>query len=358
MMYCIECGAETKLYKNLCRNCFSKSTSFSSVSKYCNATICPTCNAMLRSKQWLPFDEFEEAVEKAVLDKIKIDPSIKTSNIDIGLQFDTKHLANAEITAKLNYEDLTLTESNKCEVRIKYEQCDVCSKMSAQYYSAIIQIRAEERALTEKEIDRCLDLVGAQIETSQTSDKSIFISKVEKIHGGYDIYLSHQNIAKSIAKNLVATYGGIMNSSSSMAGQKDGKEIFRMTYLVRLPKYQLGDVVKIEDKIVLVFGITNKKLDLIDLSNWLKFSQTPKRLKTIKIIANKSDYRKAQIISGTHNEFQVLDLSNYKTYDVPIPEHFQYYDKSNSEKKIPEEIYILNYENNIFLIPLIIEKNK
>jgi nonsense-mediated mRNA decay protein 3 len=289
------------------------------------------------------------------VDFVNVDSEIMHSNIAINFNLEDKHIATAKIICKFRYEDLMLTEQHSSEIRIKYEQCKVCSKIAASYYDAIIQIRSDERPLSDDEVETCLDIVEDQMEKHQENDKSIFISKIEKLHGGFDFYISNQNVAKSIVKKLQNALGGTVTSSSSQAGQKDGKEIFKMTYLLRLAKYQKGDVVEMDGKIVLVENISSQKVELIELSSWWKFNTATKRIKKTKILAHKGDYRKGQIISQSDKELQLLDLENYKTFDVLKPEHFQKYSKGVMVDDKSAEIYFIYLNDELIIIPLKIQ---
>jgi nonsense-mediated mRNA decay protein 3 len=350
-MICIQCGKESKLYQNLCSECFASKNSFSSVPNYCDITICPTCNALLKSRQWISIDDFEDAVKTGTAECVEIDPTVKTSNVDIDLDFVSRNIAKAKLTIKMPYDDLTLIEDHDSEVRIKFEQCGNCSKIAANYYTAIIQLRAEGRDVSERETDNCLELVDRQVGSAQKSDQSIFISKLEKRHGGYDIYLSNQSIAKSIAKSLISTFGGTITSSNSLVGQKDGQEIYKMTYLVRLPVYQVGDIAEIDSRIVIIKGFSHLKIELVDLINWNTFKLNPNRIKRIKILEKLDDHVKGQIISRTENEFQVLDLDSYKTHYARIPDNYNEF--TSGEKTITEEdeIYIFFHDENCYIIP-------
>lgn len=352
-MICIKCGTESKLYRNLCSNCFKKTYSFSSVPELINISICPSCNARLKSKHWEDSSSFVSAVKDSISDLVKIENDISDSFLDIKTEILDSHNIKAIIDCRINFDDLEFSENHHAKARIKYEQCDVCSKMAASYYTAIIQIRGDKRELMEEEVNRCFDIVEDAIGKIQNEDKSTFVSKIEKPRGGYDIYLSDQNTAKNIARLLHSNFGGTMTTSSSLVGQKDGKETYRMTYLVRFPSYRDGDIIDFDRNIFFILKVTNKKIDLFDLKNWLKSNITVKKMKDFKIIGNKNDFKKGQVISESKSEFQLLDLENYKTYDIVKPERFSDFEELADKEDDTKEIFFIIIDDDIYIIPTI-----
>jgi nonsense-mediated mRNA decay protein 3 len=353
-MNCIKCGSETKLYENLCSNCFVEDNKFSSLPGVINVTLCPTCNARLKSRHWESSSSIEESIELTVEDHIKLDPKIGYSHNQIEQVMRDRHITDVMVECDFHFDDLPIKENHKSEVRLKFEQCDICSKIAASYFTSIIQVRADERTLTDTEIDEILDRIGGEVERLEMQDRSVFISKVENMHGGFDIYISKQSAARQIIKTLLSRYGGTTSSSPSLVGQKDGKDIHRITFLIRLPKYQHHDVVNIDGKLFLIRRISSRKLDVIDLFSWEKTSLSSKNLKRLKVLAKKADLHEAQIVSMTASELQVLDTRSYKTYDVMIPKNYSDIISGSVVDLSEIKIYIIfNEDEEPVLIPSI-----
>jgi nonsense-mediated mRNA decay protein 3 len=51
-------------------------------------------------------------------------------------------------------------------------------------------------------------------------------------------------LAKGLARDLAGAFGGTVAASPKLFGQKQGREVYRVTALVRLPAFQAGDVVR------------------------------------------------------------------------------------------------------------------
>jgi nonsense-mediated mRNA decay protein 3 len=105
-------------------------------------------------------------------------------------------------------------------LKITHKTCDECFKKSAGYYEAVVQLRGNA-ARVEKEMGRIDKFMQG---------RNAFVTKVEKLEGGYDIYVS--------SKGLISEY--IMQrklkakKSFTLYGVREGKQIYRNTYFLRL----------------------------------------------------------------------------------------------------------------------------
>src|SRR5437660_494332 len=53
-----------------------------------------------------------------------------------------------------------------------------------------------------------------------------------------------RELAKGLAREIAGSFGGTVSASPKLFGQKQGKEVYRVTALVRLAAFQKGDVVR------------------------------------------------------------------------------------------------------------------
>src|SRR5207302_463181 len=84
--------------------------------------------------------------------------------------------------------------------------------------------------------------VAARVDRSEGA--ATFVSRIEEVHGGLDFYVSTNALAKGLARDIAGSFGGIVSASPKLFGQKQGKEVYRVTALVRLAAFQKGDVVR------------------------------------------------------------------------------------------------------------------
>src|SRR2546426_1172570 len=99
-----------------------------------------------------------------------------------------------------------------------------------------------DRDLTPQEIRGVRTFVLARVDRS--GDAGAFISRIEDVHGGLDFYLSTNALGKTLAREVSESFGGSVSSSPKLFGQKEGREVYRVTSLVRLSAFHVGDVVR------------------------------------------------------------------------------------------------------------------
>ena len=118
-----------------------------------------------------------------------------------------------------------------------------------EYYEAILQLRE-----CGKEVEHFVqDEIGRE---------GAHIAKVKPVRGGLDYYLADKNFTKSLGKKLVERFGGEYKVTASLWGQKDGKEIYRITVLFRCFRFRKGDLVEYEGKKYLIKMMGEKEIML------------------------------------------------------------------------------------------------
>ena len=94
------------------------------------------------------------------------------------------------------------------------------------YYEAIIQLRPFD--------EEVLNFINKQI----SERKDVFISKIEKLKTGVDLYLSSQRFAIALGKKLKKSFGGEIKITRKLhtVSKKTGKRVYRVTVLFRKEK--------------------------------------------------------------------------------------------------------------------------
>jgi nonsense-mediated mRNA decay protein 3 len=97
--------------------------------------------------------------------------------------------------------------------------CTECGRAGTQYFEAIIQLRGEG-----KKVSRMADMVMEKLE------EKTFIPKIVELKEGLDVYVGSRN--ESIA--ALNAFGLPYVRTEKLAGQKEGRRLYRTTLLVRL----------------------------------------------------------------------------------------------------------------------------
>lgn len=115
------------------------------------------------------------------------------------------------------------------------------------YYQGILQLRDVN--------DEILDFVGNQIKKRN----DVAVTRTVKYANGVDLYLTSQRFIKALGKKLRESFGGQLKISSKLhTKNRQGRELYRVNALFRLPKYKAGDVVSIRGDEVKLISIGGK----------------------------------------------------------------------------------------------------
>jgi nonsense-mediated mRNA decay protein 3 len=340
-MICIECGKKAELYNNLCADCFRAKKQFIDVPNIVDVKLCNHCGARERGKQWLDVESIESAVEASLIDKIKLNDDVESSNFKFQFEYEDENNLKVILNSTLWIKGLKIEDDYEIKVRLKHSVCNRCSKIAGDYYEAILQIRAEDRELDPEEIDTSVDLVETEVNTMQVNDRSVFISKYEKIHGGLDFYVGSTQGCRNLAKLIAVKFGGKISSHPSFAGHKDGHGIYRTTFLVKLPKFRKNDFIEVEGKIIKILEYKTTKIPVIDLITGIKIFIKPKDIQNGKLIGRDEIIQDAVVVAESKKELQILDPDTYKTIDVIKPRNF---------KLKGDSVRIVKYKGSIFLL--------
>ncbi len=86
------------------------------------------------------------------------------------------------------------------------------------------------------------------------------ISDVEFVDNGVDYYVRDKGEARKVGRNVRSRFGGEFDLSSTLytKDHQTSKEVYRDTVLVRIPNFSLGDVVRVDDKLIRITGMGKK----------------------------------------------------------------------------------------------------
>lgn len=341
-MYCIKCGKKSKLYENLCESCFLERNNYFKVPKVIKIKICNLCLARFKSKHWEEVASDREAIIDEINDQIRFHDGFKNPNVNIELTPYKTNNVKAKINLNAKIDDLEINGYLETDVRINYTTCSRCSRISGSYFEAIIQVRAANRSLEDNEHKKVKEIVEHHLTTSKKTKENAFLTKIEYLHGGVDFYLGSATIAKQISKKLIKEFSGKLKESSTLVGRKEGRDINRVTFSVRISEYKLGDFIEINNQIYQVQKLLQKHAICINLKTGQKSKLDQRNLVNATTLGGKELIFEAVVIIESEKEVQVLDPENFKTIDLVKPKEF---------KVKSETVKIFKNEEQIFLLP-------
>jgi len=341
-MFCVECGKEGETYDGLCAECHLRRRRFVSLPEVLDVQVCGECFAVRIGKKWIDALSIEKAVQMGLEDALVKDKSVGEAHLKVKLTERDVRNHLAEVDVEFRSGNFSASKSFKVNIRLKKDTCQRCGKKSGHYYEAIIQLRGPPEDFGPSRLEAAREIIVSKVEKLGGQSRSIFISREERIHGGYDFYLSSNPTAKAIARDLTRIFGASSKTSNSLAGKKDGQDLVRMTYLVRIPDYEPGDVFSMGGKYYLLRSLEGGSLSFTDLETWQESSMALGRLPEFEVLDRKSHVRQADIISDTGSELQVLDPETLKPADVVKPKRFV---------STGQSVSILKTKRGILLVP-------
>jgi nonsense-mediated mRNA decay protein 3 len=317
-MFCVECGKEDKLYKGLCSECFLKKRTFLKIPKNIDVEVCAHCGLRKKGKGWVS-DENKDTIEEVILENVNGDPEVSDFDAHINSEYEDENNVNVKVMTHAKVQDLKVEEYHNVKIRFKKTVCDECSKQQGGYWEAKVQVRAAKKGLLEEDKERAFDLVDLMVAERERKDKDAFITKIEEIHSGLDFYLGSKSLGKAIAKKLASEFGGHVKESAQLMGRKDGKDIYRMTYSVRLSDFRVSEFILLDEQVFRVRKLSSDGILLRALESHKDMWFSPTDLQKAKHIGGSEIIKDMVVVSKGENEIQVLDPDNLRTVDVLLP---------------------------------------
>jgi nonsense-mediated mRNA decay protein 3 len=339
-MFCVECGIEGEIYKDgVCIKCYLKNKRFSKGPEILDLPVCVHCQGYKYKNTWTN-DLLDDILRRIIKNNFEISKELQ--NIDIKIDFnETPRGLECTVYISGLIQEKEINEEHELLVRLRKTVCEVCSRQFGGYHEAIIQVRTERRKFSKEEIADMQQTVETMIENMQDKgNRTLFIADIAEEHGGLDFYISDKNAAFNISKMLLDKYGGFIKQSATNTGMKDSKQIYKMTYLVRIPPYKKGDFIQINDDYYLIKNLRANKIKLINLSTWGESSTDIKNLEKARIHGGQDLLKEMIVVSQTKNELQLMDEKTYKIHIVEKPKEIEYKTKKIHVIKIDDLLFV------------------
>lgn len=240
-MKCVVCGKEIA-HGHICGKCLAEREKIAKVDSF-EIIICPRCGFIRTEGTWKMIN-LEDAIRESIISSLYVFENFNVKEVLIDLQ--SKLLI---LKGQLYGDDIDLQVP--FTYKIKRITCQRCSREAGGYYEAILQLRAENRKLRIQEVQVAKRVIKEVLEKEIENEKA-FLTKVEERKEGIDFYFGSRDIGRKVSKIVAKELGGKITESKKLSGRTDGRDMYRFTYLVRLPSYENGDVVLKDGKFCVV----------------------------------------------------------------------------------------------------------
>lgn len=236
--FCVVCGREdVPVTDGLCTDCFAKRHALVGVVPNPTVVICPTCGARLVGAHWecsggstllgsedlVPFlrPNDEVGIRRIRWDETGANPLVRSLTGELDVRF-----RGTERTV-----GVTL------EVKIQHRTCTECSRRAGHYFTAVIQLRGLEERLKEpsRTLRDRLARVWDALEPEARGEWRQALSWREEKPEGWNVYFKDTLAARGMARWMKTRLGAELKESATLYGRKDGHDIYRVTFCLRIP---------------------------------------------------------------------------------------------------------------------------
>ena len=316
--FCPKCGKPSET-EGLCRECLIGNTPWFTCDTRVTSVHCPSCGAIKQVNTWTDNTRSREDLGPEIAkEAVHFHTDVKKPEISGSIEDLTVNRSRASLVVKGTLYKKPVEGTCSTEIIWHKEQCDRCNRISGSYYEGIVQVRAEGRIPSTHEIQMSASIAQQIEDTLQSGGERLsFISDMNEIHDGIDIIIGSQHIGLLISQRIVANLGGRYTTHPKLVGEKNGRQLFRITYSVRLPRYQKHDVVAAGKRYYEVDRIEAHHVRATDLRDGTAKSVREEDI--IRLVGNSRNAESALVVYADTTGIGILDPVSSRTVDLAAP---------------------------------------
>jgi nonsense-mediated mRNA decay protein 3 len=313
--FCPKCGKATGK-EGLCTECRISTTPWFVCDRRVTSVHCPSCGAVRQVNTWTDthLDRADLAPELAKT-AVHFHRDVRKPSMVVTVEDNNPNRSTATIALKGFLHNTPLEATCTVEIIWRKEQCDRCNRISGSYYEGIVQVRADGRLPSIFELQMAAG-IAQQVEDSLQAggERLSFIADTHETREGLDITVGSQNIGTRISQGIIAQLGGRFTTHPKLVGEKNGRQLYRITYSVRLPRFQKQDVVFSRGRYLEVTRIESSHIKARDLAEGV---QTTVREEDIeRLVGNLRDALSALVVFADSTTLGVLDPETCQTKEL------------------------------------------
>jgi nonsense-mediated mRNA decay protein 3 len=311
--FCPKCGGPTR--EGLCPRCMVDATQWLICEPRVDQVTCPSCGSLRQGSTWTDVEQDPaEMAAQLAIGAVHVHEEVRDLHIEIETRDPSPNRTVATIHVRGVLYGLEVEDTCRVEIAWKKEQCDRCSRYSGGYYEGILQVRAAQRKPDVYELEKAAEIAHtSEDELQSAGDRLSFVLKVDEHRDGIDIFVGSHHLADLVSRSIVHELGGKYSTHPKLVGEKDGKKLYRVTYAIRLPCYQKGDVVLIGKRYYEIREMDKNQMRVFDLKDGI--SRTMKEDCSNRPIGNVRDAANCLCAYIDGKTAGVLDPDTYTTQE-------------------------------------------
>lgn len=213
--------------------------------------VCSQCGAVHRGNRWVDVGarDYTDVAVEVVTEALGVHVDAQNVSWTVDPEQVDQNTIRMHCLFMGTIRGTPIEEEVIVPVYIARETCQRCGRIAGDYYASVVQVRATDRQPTETELDRAAEIAADYVaEREADGDREAFITDVNRRADGMDVKLSTNALGQTVARRIVRELGGTVSSSETLVTEdEDGNEVYRVTFLARLPPFKPGDVITVDD---------------------------------------------------------------------------------------------------------------
>jgi nonsense-mediated mRNA decay protein 3 len=316
--FCPKCGKPSEA-EGLCRECRIGDTPWFTCDQRVKHVQCPSCGATKLVNTWTDNERGKDELgQELARSAVHFHKDVKMPVIEGRVDDITLNRSRATMTVRGTLYKTPVEGACSTEIIWHKEQCDRCNRISGSYYEGVVQVRAEGRIPSTFELETSAQ-IAQQIEDSLQAggERLSFINDMNIIHDGIDIIIGSQHIGMLICKGIVAQLGGRYTTHPKLVGEKNGRQLYRITYSMRLPRFQKHDVILAKHRYYEIERIESQNVRVFDLRDGN--GRSVRQDDVERIIGNARSAEQALVAFADTGLVGILDPVSCRTVELPLP---------------------------------------
>lgn len=317
------------LVDNMCWDCYRARNRLISAPRDLVMEFCSVCGSYKFHGTWVMSNRVEDALLASAMDFVE--KYVKLNGVGVFSVSEARRISRGKISVlirahgSVNVNIPDYDEELWVEISIKRTVCPKCSRLASGTFSSIVQVRADDRMLSDREI-KCIDEIVRNIISKEFGGSGFPLNyKVEHVRGGLDYKFDSFRLARKVADGIRMSFGAFVKESHKVIGfnGSKGSRISRLSISVRLPKFTFGDVLNFNGRILRYDGFKSGKFSFYDLNSDSHFSVNYKDVWSKKIdILYRWDELPEGLVEFISDDFIKISNSLGEIFQVSKPVAF------------------------------------
>lgn len=334
----------------LCDACYFEDFELVDAPDRIEVRVCSQCGALHRGKRWVDVgarDYTDIAVDETAE---RLSVHVDAEDVDWGVEPEQVDQNTIRMHCLFTgvIRETPLSEEVTVPVYVSRETCERCGRIAGDYYAAIVQVRGTERTPTPEENDRAKEIAEDYIaEREATGDRNAFITETTETKDGVNMKISTNQMGQGIAHRIVRELGGSVSEAPTLVTEdSDGNEVYRVTFVARLPPYTPGDVIDLDDgdgPVIVTSAHGNLKGTRLETGERYEAEFEEGIDPDARKIANRADGETTTVVAiEDERAVQVLDPETFESKTIPRPDYMN----PNAD-----EVPVLKHRNGLHILP-------